>query len=148
MSTDTFETPRIHRSSESTEVTPPTIRPGAGEHETPSGPPLSQRLEPLRTAAGEWAARGREQATRGLDAARGAWRRLRQRLRETSIRIPIPRVTSLDTSIVLVWSLAVALVAVQLALVVSPILGIALALLEGVALGASGRRLYRLVTRA
>jgi hypothetical protein len=36
---------------------------------------------------------------------------------------------------------------VQVALVVSPLLGIALALLEGVALGASGRRLYRLVAR-
>jgi hypothetical protein len=55
---------------------------------------------------------------------------------------------SLDASIVIVWSLAVALVAIEVALVVSPLLGIGIALLEGVALGASGRRLYRLVSRA
>lgn len=143
MSTDTFETPRIHRSSETTDVTPPTIRRTTGDHapDAPSGPPLGERLDALRASAGDALARA-------LDAARGAWRRLRQRLRETSIRIPIPRVTSLDTSIVVVWSLAVALVAVQVALVVSPVLGITLALIEGVALGASGRRLYRLVTRS
>jgi hypothetical protein len=142
MSTDTFETPRIHRSGETTDVTPPTIRHETGAHapDAPPRPPLAERLDALRASA-------HDAAGQSLDAARAAWRRLRQRLRGTSIRIPIPRVTSLDTSIVLVWSLAVALVAVQVALVVSPLLGIALALLEGVALGASGRRLYRLVAR-
>jgi hypothetical protein len=67
-------------------------------------------------------------------------------LRETTAGLPVPQ-ASLDTSIVFVWSLAVALVAVEVALTVSAPLGITLALLEGVALGASGRRLYRLVTR-
>jgi hypothetical protein len=48
---------------------------------------------------------------------------------------------------VLVWSLAIAMLSLEIALTVSAQLGIALALLEGVALGASGRRIYRLVTR-
>jgi hypothetical protein len=139
MSTDTFETPGIYR-SETAEDTPTTFRGLAGDQKIPSVPPLAGRLDALRASAGEVIARG-------LVVALSPWRRLRERLRRTSIRIPMPRVTSLDTGIVLVWSLAVALLAVQLALVVSPVLGIALGLLEGVALGASGRRLYQLVTR-
>jgi hypothetical protein len=144
MSTDTFETSRTYR-SESFEETPPTIRHTTGSHaaDAPSGPPVAERLDAMRASAGDALAQA-------LDAARGAWRRFRQRLRGTSIRIPsTPRFNpSLDTSIVVVWSVAVALVAIQVALVVSPVLGIAIALLEGVALGVSGRRLYRLVTRS
>jgi hypothetical protein len=53
---------------------------------------------------------------------------------------------SLDAAILLVWGLAVALIAIELALAVSPLLGITVALTEGVVLGAGSGRLARLVT--
>ncbi len=140
MTTDTFETPQIVR-SDITDETPPTVgRPRADSGHHPSRS-VSERLTALRTTAG-----GR--VASALDSTRGAWRRTRQRLGDTTGRIPAPAVRPLDTSILVVWSLAVALVAVEVALDVSPLLGIALALLEGVALGCSGRRLYGLVTRS
>jgi hypothetical protein len=138
MSTDTFNTSRMHTYGHGDE-TPPTLshrRPGSGE---PPGRELTDRVRGLIGCAGDT-------LDRGLVALRGTWRRLRRRLRETTAGLPVPQ-ASLDTSIVFVWSLAVALVAVEVALTVSAPLGITLALLEGVALGASGRRLYRLVTR-
>jgi hypothetical protein len=139
MSTDTFDTSRIHTYGHGDD-TPPTLRhPRSGSGE-PRSPQVADRLRALAAAAGQT-------LDRGLSFLRSSWRRLRRRLREASSGLPLPQ-ASLDTSIVFVWSLAVALVALELALTVSVQLGIALALLEGVALGASGRRLYRLVTRS
>lgn len=140
MTTDTFETPQILR-SDITDETPPTVgRPLAhpGPHLTGH---LTERLAALRTAAGK-------RLSRALDGSRRTWRRAGRRLAETAGSMPTPAVRPLDTSILVVWSLAVVLVAVEVALEVSPLLGIGLALLEGVGLGASGRRLYGLVTRS
>jgi hypothetical protein len=155
MSTDTFETPRYYRHD--TDDTPPTLRRPIEPPDEPSGPTIAERLQRASAVACE-------ALDRAIDAGRRGWGRLRNRLRETATGLPRPRVArpgisrpnvaiarpaiSLDASIVIVWSLAVALVAIEVALVVSPLLGIAIALLEGVALGASGRRLYRLVSRA
>jgi hypothetical protein len=55
---------------------------------------------------------------------------------------------SIDVALVLVWSLAVGLIAVELALAVSPLLGVAVALLEGVVLGAGAARLIQRVMLA
>ena len=155
MSTDTFETPRFHRPDP--DDTPPTLRRPIDAPEEPAGTTIGERLNRARAVASD-------HLDRALAASRVAWGRLRHRLRETATRLPRPNVgrpgvsrpnvaiakpaISLDASIVIVWSLAVALVAIEVALVVSPLLGIGIALLEGVALGASGRRLYRLVSRA
>ena len=155
MTTDTFETPRYYRPD--ADDTPPTLRRPIDTPDEPAGPTISERLDRARVVA-------LEVLDRAIAASRAGWGRLRSRLRETATRLPRPSVgrpgigrpnvaiarpaISLDASIVLVWSLAVALVAIEVALVVSPLLGIGIALLEGVALGASGRRLYRLVSRA
>jgi len=155
MTTDTFETPRFHRPDP--DDTPPTLRRPIDPPDEPSGPTIAERLQHASSVACE-------ALDRAIGASRAGWGRLRNRLRNTATRLPRPSVgrpgisrpnvaiarpaISLDASIVLVWSLAVALVAIEVALVVSPLLGIGIALLEGVALGASGRRLYRLVSRA
>jgi hypothetical protein len=155
MTTDTFETPHFDRPD--TDDTPPTLRRPIDTPEEPSGPTIAERLNRARAVA-------LEALDRAIDASRAGWGRLRNRLGETAIRLHRPNVgrpgiarphiaiarpaMSLDTGIVVVWSLAVALVAIEVALVVAPLLGIGIALLEGVALGASGRRLYRLVSGA
>jgi hypothetical protein len=55
---------------------------------------------------------------------------------------------SIDVAIVLVWSVAVGLIALELALAVSPLLGVAVALSEGVVLGAGAARLIQRVMLA
>jgi hypothetical protein len=136
MTTDTFD-----RRSDFTDETPPTVSRPLREADDAPTRSVAERLTALRTAAGR-------RIALALDRSRDAWLRARRRLGHTTGRIPAPAVRPLDTSILVVWSLAVALVAVEVALEVSPLLGIALALLEGVGLGVSGRRLYGLVTRS
>ena len=138
MSTDTFDTSRIHTYGPGDD-TPPTLRHSRPDSGQPRTPQVADRLRAHARGAGET-------LDRGLVALRSSWRRVRRWLREASAGLPMPH-ASLDTSIVLVWSLAVAMLSLEIALTVSAQLGIALALLEGVALGASGRRIYRLVTR-
>jgi hypothetical protein len=52
---------------------------------------------------------------------------------------------TLDAALVAVWSLAVVLLAIELALAVTPIAGVLVALAAGIAIGAGGRRLLLLV---
>lgn len=159
MSTDTFETPHLADSrplSHHDDDTATTREQGAGP---PRRPPA---WSGIAAAVSQKASRMKGATREGLATTSPALGRLRIRAGEliaatwTAIgartdglrrRLDQSRWRSLDAAIVVVWSLAVAMVAVELALAVSPLAGIAVALALGVGLGAGGQRLARLVTR-
>jgi hypothetical protein len=143
MSTDTFDIPRT-AFRDGTDDTAPTLTNDLGPSRPRAGwrPVVADRIAQLLAAGRAGATRSRSAA---MDATDRATRRRRAAVEATAVRANAVKLPSLDLSIVAIWSLAVALVAVEIALVVSPLAGIVVALAEGIALGASGQRLLRLV---
>ena len=159
MSTDTFETPRLADSRPLSHHDDETATTREQDARPPRRPPA---WSGLAAAFSQKASRVTGATREGLATTSPALGRLRARTGEliavtwTAIgartdglrrRLEQSRWRSLDAAIVVIWSLAVAMVAVELALAVSPLAGIAVALGLGVGLGGGGQRLARLVTR-
>ena len=134
MSTDTFETPRLSDQFEGYEREPTidTDEVTADLGTKPRRPSMQVQM------AARW-----KVITEHLSAATA-----RLRVHAASGRSWVDKNTkwrSIDAAIAVVWSVAVALIAIELALAVTPLAGIVVALVAGTVLGWGGRRLAQLV---
>jgi hypothetical protein len=135
MSTDTFETPRLSDHADRSEPELPFVDTDeitADMEKRPRRP--SARVQ----MAARW-----KIVTEHLSAAAASLR-----VRAGEGRSWVDKNTkwrSIDAAIAVVWSLAVALIAIELALAVTPLAGIVVALVAGTVLGWGGRRLAQLI---
>jgi len=135
MSTDTFETPRITDRADRYEHESPTVDTDEVTADLQKRPPrpsarvqIAARWKLITEHLSAGTASLRARATAGL-----TWVDKNTRWR------------SIDAAIAVVWSLAVALIAIELALAVTPLAGIVVALAAGTVLGWGGRRLAQVI---
>jgi hypothetical protein len=129
---DTFETPR--RSSDTADDTLELDRPK--RRDTTAQLAASWKLLTARLASGTGSAGTRLKA---------GWAALAVHTKHARSSAENSRYRSMNAAIALVWSIAVVLLSIELALAVSPVLGVLIALTAGIVVGAGGRRLAMLV---